>query len=107
LAPLFDRISRSASTSARRRIVWERWPREYNWANLDYKRGETFLRVGKTRVDLVGWNNVSLRFFDFVLAHAKFRAYEKWNRWGKMPHFSQNRKFLQIYFLRKFIIYVS
>jgi len=31
-------------------------------------------------------------------------VYEKWKWWGKMPHFSQNRKFLQILFLSKSII---
>jgi len=40
-------------------------------------------------------------------SQTKTGYYEKWNRWGKMPHFSQNRKFLQILFLRKLFICVS
>ena len=32
------------------------------------------------------------------------RAYEKWNWWGKMPHFSQNRKFSQNFFKLNFFI---
>ncbi len=35
---------------------------------------------------------------------SKKSFYKKWNRWGKMPHFSQNCKFLQILFLRNFFI---